>query len=196
MIGRLKGIIIKKQPPALLIDVQGVGYELLAPMTTFYHLPNEGIDVSLHTHLSVREDAHQLFAFHSEKDRELFRTLIKVSGVGPKLALTVLSSVDAAEFVQCVANNDVSRMVKMPGIGKKTAERLMMEMRDKLKDWDVEPTMTLGGGSVTDVEQEAVDALIALGYKPQEASKSISKVSDKNTTVEEIIRQALQGVPA
>jgi len=136
MIGRLSGQLIEKQAPFLLIDVNGVAYEVQAPMTSFYPLPDIGGDVVLHTHLSISENAHQLFGFYSLEERTLFRTLIKVSGVGPKMALAILSGMAANDFVKCVKNDDVAALVKVPGVGKKTAERLIIEVKDRLSDWD------------------------------------------------------------
>ncbi len=135
MIGQIRGIILEKQPPQLLVDVHGVGYEIDAPMSTFYQLPDVGQEVSLFTHFVVREDAHHLYGFYTRDERHLFRTLLKVNGVGPRLALTILSSTAPDEFVRCVLNNDTASLVRLPGIGKKTAERLVIEMRDKLSDW-------------------------------------------------------------
>ena len=153
MIGRLTGTLLAKQPPALLLDVAGVGYELEAPMTTFYTLPAVGETVTLHTHLVVREDAHLLFGFASEDERRLFRALIKVSGVGARLALTILSGVSADEFVRCVQDSDTATLVRLPGIGKKTAERLIVEMRDRLDDWQQQVRMpqVLGVGTYRNV---------------------------------------------
>ena len=135
MIGRLRGVIVGKTPPELLLDVNGVGYEVQSPMSTFYVLPDVGQEITIHTHFVVREDAQLLFGFMAESERSLFRTLIKVNGVGPKLALTILSGIEAEQFVYCVQNNDSAALVKLPGVGKKTAERLLVEMRDKFDDW-------------------------------------------------------------
>lgn len=201
MIGRLSGILIQKQPPQLMIDVQGVGYEVQAPMSTFYQLPELDSHVVLLTHMVVREDAQLLYGFHSESERLLFKSLIKVNGVGPKLALTILSGISANEFVQVVKNNDESGLVRLPGIGKKTAQRLIVEMRDRLDDWQnnnveiaVDKTSTESDNSVTeqDIIKEAVSALIALGYKPVEASKMVSKLNTQDQTSEMLIKQALK----
>src|SRR5688572_2521067 len=135
MIGQLHGIILEKQPPQLLLDVQGVGYEIDAPMSTFYKLPEIGKEITLLTHFVVREDAHHLYGFYSQEERLLFRTLLKVNGVGPRLSLTILSSIDPDEFARCVVSNDTASLVRVPGVGKKTAERLIIEMRDKLSSW-------------------------------------------------------------
>jgi Holliday junction DNA helicase RuvA len=198
MIGQLRGIILEKQPPQLLLDVNGVGYEIDAPMSTFYRLPDIGQEVTLLTHFVVREDAHHLFGFYSRDERVLFRTLLKVNGVGPKLALTILSSIDPDEFVRCVVNNDAASLVRIPGVGKKTAERLIIEMRDKLASWQQNSPVELtllpnqDRGSRNQTVQDAISALIALGYKPQEASRAVSKVDDGSLTSEEIIRRALR----
>ncbi|MFA5984913.1 MAG: Holliday junction branch migration protein RuvA [Methylococcaceae bacterium] len=197
MIAYLRGKLVLKAPPALVLDVQGVGYEVEAPMTTFYDLPELGEVVQLFTHLVVREDAHLLFGFLAESDRLMFRALIKVNGVGPKLALTILSGQSAEQFQRCIRDNDSQALVRLPGIGKKTAERLIIEMRDKL------PGFTDTGMAVIDVasvltgsnnpRQEALSALCALGYKAQDASRMIQAVGVEGKTCEDIIRQALQG---
>jgi len=198
MIGFLRGKIVAKTPPSLMLDVQGVGYEVEAPMTTFYALPELGEVVQLHTHLVIRDDAHILFGFSSVSDRLMFRTLIKVNGVGPKLALTILSGQSADEFHRCINDNDTAALIRLPGVGKKTAERLIIEMRDKL------PTLNETNHSNTGVEQpttvmrssakqEAISALCALGYKPAEASKMVQHIAQEDKSCEEIIRLALQG---
>ena len=198
MIGRLRGTLLEKQPPQLLLDVNGVGYDVSAPMTTFYELPETGSEIILHTHLAVSEHAHVLYGFLRESDRTLFRTLIKVSGVGPKLALAILSGVSADEFVACVRNGDSVALTKLPGVGKKTSERLVIEMKDRLKDWQ---GVALPPGSsaqqtapATDAVKDATSALISLGYKPQEASKMVSKIETGGLASEEIIRLALRAV--
>lgn len=193
MIGRLQGTIIDKQPPLLILDVAGVGYEVHAPMSTFYQLPEIDEKVTLLTHLVVREDAQLLYGFAQAHERTLFRTLIKVSGVGPKLALTILSGIEPDYFVQCIRNNDSSRLVNIPGIGKKTAERLVIETRDALADWQSNdhgtPTaIALAGNS----NQDAISALTTLGYKPNEAKKAVTQVQQADMTSEQIIRLALQ----
>ncbi len=196
MIGRLRGKLLKKQPPQLLIDVQGVGYEVSASMSTFYQLPEQGQDVTLHTHLVVREDAHLLYGFATESERSLFRTLIKISGVGPKLALTILSGMSAEDFIRCVHENNTAALVSLPGVGKKTAERLLVELRDRLKDEVV--TESSGGMSpalatvAASPSGDAVSALIALGYKPQEASRMVRAISTEGLMTEDIIRLSLQ----
>jgi len=196
MIGFIRGKLFSKTPPQLVVDVQGVGYEVEAPMTTFYDLPALGEEVQLFTHLVIRDDAHILFAFATESDRKMFRALIKVNGVGPKLALTILSGQSAEEFHRCIHDNDVQALVRLPGIGKKTAERLVIEMRDRLPD-SIEPSESGQGVSVTQIQvnpkQEAISALCALGYKPQDASKMVQNIAQEDKTCEDIIKLALQG---
>lgn len=201
MIGRLKGILLEKKAPDLLLDVNGVGYELLAPMSTFYQLPVVGQGVVLFTHLVVREDAHQLFAFYEEQERALFRALIKVNGVGPKVALAILSGVPAEEFVRLVQNNDVTALTKIPGIGKKTAERLVLDLRDKLAAWQgatrTEQVQVLPELVDKSLSEDAETALIALGYKPQDAAKMVMRVLRDKPDIErseEIIRLALRAM--
>lgn len=200
MIGRLKGILLEKKAPELLLDVNGVGYELLAPMSTFYQLPAVGQGVVLFTHLVVREDAHQLFAFFEEQERQLFRALIKVNGVGPKVALAILSGVPADEFVRLVQNNDINALTKIPGIGKKTAERLVLDLRDKLAAWQsAAPGLTPALPELDNkgLSEDAETALIALGYKPQDAAKMVMRVLRDKPDIsrsEEIIRLALRAM--
>ena len=197
MIGRLRGTLISKQPPALLLDVQGVGYEVEAPMSTFYQLPEVGEEAVLHTHLIVREDAHVLCGFASENERSMFRALIKINGVGAKLALAILSGMSADEFARCIHENDTAGLTRLPGVGKKTAERLIVEMKDRLSDWqDNVVSLPTGEAQVQAAsgEREAVSALIALGYKPQEASKMVASVDTDNLTSEDIIKAALKAV--
>jgi len=197
VIGRIRGKLLEKQAPELLVDVNGVGYEIQAPMTTIYQLPPLGEAVDLFTHLVVREDAQLLYGFASSEDRALFRALIKVNGVGPKLALTILSGMDVADFVRCVRDGDSAGLVRLPGVGKKTAERLLIEMRDRLRDWHADG-VAVGEGAATlparagDRLQDAESALIALGYKPQEAAKMIAAVKDDSASSEELIRAALK----
>lgn len=198
MIGLLRGIILEKQPPQLVVDINGIGYEIDAPMSTFYQLPDIGQQATLHTHFIVREDAHHLYGFYTRDERHLFRSLLKVNGVGPRLALTILSSAAPQEFVQCVLNNDTASLVRMPGVGKKTAERLVIEMRDKLADW-YQPAVMAGVNAVKSDNnvrhqtlQDAISALIALGYKQQEANRTITKIDDGTATSEELIRRALR----
>ncbi len=197
MIGRLRGDIIDKRPPWLLLDVNGVGYELEAPMSTFYDLPAVGEAVTLVTHLAVREDAHTLYGFLREADRVLFRDLLKVTGVGARMALAILSGMDARRFAQCVEQEDHTALMRLPGIGKKTAERLVIEMRDRVG--------TLAAGlpatstpSRTPAEaaplSDAIEALIALGYRPLDANRMARAADDGARTSEEIIRAALRVV--
>ncbi len=197
MISRLHGVLLAKQPPQLLIDVQGVGYEVEAPMSTFYQLPATGTTITLHTHLVVREDAHLLFGFASERERSLFRTLIKVNGVGPKLALTILSGISADDLVRCLQENDSAALVRLPGVGKKTAERLLVEMRDRLDDLQGDGVLPVAMAApltptTRDAERDALSALVALGYKPPEASRLIGSVACAGLSSEEIIRAALK----
>jgi len=193
MIGRLQGILGEKQPPFLVLEVQGVGYEIEAPMSTFYKLPELGEPVRLYTHLAVREDAHLLYGFISEAERKLFRALIKITGVGPKMALAILSGMDGDTFARCIQQNDLALLTRVPGVGKKTAERLVVEMRDRLGDWGA---LSAGSGekpiAVTSALDDAISALIALGYKPQEASKLVHGVAQDGMSSETLIRKALQ----
>ncbi len=200
MIGRLRGKLLEKQAPWLVLDVQGVGYELEAPMSTFYKLPELNTEVNLFTHLSVREDAHLLYGFFTEHERKFFRALLKVNGVGAKLALAILSSIEQADFAHCINAGDTARLVRLPGVGKKTAERLIVEMKDRLAEWD-NNSVSMGDLSVgaeavrvvhvTSPLEDAVSALIALGYKPQEASKWVKSVAQEGVSSEDLIRQAL-----
>lgn len=202
MIGRIRGTLIEKTPPFIIIETSaGVGYEIQVPMTTFYQLPEEGAEAIVATHLSISENLHALYGFISNKDKTLFRELIKVNGVGPKLALAILSGMDADEFVMTVHDGNVDRLVKLPGVGKKTAERLLVEMSDRLKDWSVSGLPNTSDDSTAnttttpragDVTQEAVSALVALGYKPQQASKAVAQVDGDGLKSEELIRLALR----
>ncbi len=198
MIGRLKGTLLEKKAPRLLLDVNGIGYEVDAPMTTFYELPEVGSAVTLHTHFVVREDAQLLYGFLRESDRSLFRTLIKISGVGPKLALAILSGMSADEFVGCVQGGDSVALTRVPGVGKKTAERLVVEMRDRVKDWQgvsLSPdAVTQAGEHATRALKDAISALVALGYKPQEASRMVNAVESVGLASEAVIRLALRAV--
>jgi len=195
MIGQLRGKLIYKQPPLLLIDVQGVGYELEAPMTTFYNLPEISKEICLFTHLVVRDDAHLLFGFATEDERRLFRTLLKVNGVGAKMALAILSGIETNDFAQCIRDSDTARLIRLPGVGKKTAERLIVEMRDRLKDWEGlnknKATLSNTSNPATVVE-DAISALIGLGYKPQEASRFVHAVAVDDMDSELLIREALK----
>lgn len=202
MIGRLRGNLLEKQPPYLLLDVNGVGYELQAPMTTFYRLPAMGGEVVLHTHLSITENLHQLFGFIDQRDRSLFRTLIKVNGVGPKLAIAILSGMESDDIARCVRDNNIKALTKVPGIGAKTAERLVIELRDRLKNWDMPQNDLLAHSEIqqiasdNEVYAEAESALIALGYKPVEAAKMVSSASKQKPEAksEELIRLALRSM--
>ncbi len=204
MIGRLSGTLLEKQAPFLLIDVAGVGYEVQVPMTSIYPLPELGAAVVLHTHLSISENAHQLFGFYSEEERRLFRTLIKVNGVGPKMALAILSGMPANEFVACVRQDNVAALVKVPGVGKKTAERLIIEVKDRLKEWgEINDQLSNGLNNATEVARnepepavvaDAESALVALGYKPTQATQMIyaAQKLEPVTNSESLIRLALK----
>ena len=199
MIGRLRGEIVYKHPPQLMLDVNGVGYELEAPMSTFYDLPGVGEKVILLTHLAVREDAQVLYGFLREPDRALFRSLLKVTGVGARMALAILSGMDARRFALCVQQQDIGALIRLPGIGKKTAERLVVEMRDRVEGLGA--ALSTGAGRTlpaTTAEDtafgDAVSALIALGYKSADANRMARAADDGATTSEEIIRAALRSV--
>lgn len=208
MIGKLRGKLVEKQTPWLIIELSnGLGYEVEAPMSTFYKLPELGDEVALYTHQVVREDAHLLYGFYDFQERALFRALIKANGVGPKLALTILSSFEPDQFIFCVQQNDSASLVKIPGVGKKTAERLIIEMRDKLKDQVSQavsssassPDFITSNKPKVSALHEAQTALVALGYKPQEASRmtaSLDQTQIENLTCEEIIKLALREVIA
>jgi len=195
MIGRLRGIILEKQAPDLVLDVQGVGYEVAAPMSTFCNLPPLEQEVSLYTHLVVREDAQLLYGFATIRERLLFRSLLKVNGVGAKLALTILSGSDVDDFARSVQEGDAASLTRLPGVGKKTAERLIIEMRDRLKEvsgaMGLKP-VTSEAAILAGAKDEASEALVALGYKPTEAERMIRAVGGENLTTAELIRQALQ----
>ncbi|GAD89265.1 Holliday junction branch migration protein RuvA [Vibrio halioticoli] len=203
MIGRLRGTLIEKQPPELLIEVAGVGYEVQMPMSCFYELPEIGQEAIIYTHFVVREDAQLLYGFNSVSERALFREVIKANGVGPKLGLGILSGMTASQFVSCVEHEDISTLVKLPGVGKKTAERLVVEMKDRLKGWgagdlftpatDAAP-MDSAMSSDQNAVDEAVSALLALGYKPQMASKAISQIAKPDMTSESLIKEALRAM--
>lgn len=200
MIGRLQGLLLEKQPPEILLDVQGVGYELLLPMTSFYNLPEVGKEVTLFTHLVVREDAHLLFGFSQKNDRTLFCELIKTNGVGPKLALAILSTMSVNEFAYAIEREELSKLVKIPGVGKKTAERLLVELKGKFKtaqsDFFMESHDLDQRESAVENRDHAVDeaiaALIALGYKPMEAEKMVKKVNKGGLSSEQLIRESLK----
>lgn len=189
MIGRLEGTLVAKQPPSLLIDVNGVGYEVDAPMSTFYDLPAAGQPVTLLTHLVVREDSQTLYGFLRAAERTLFRQLLKVSGIGARMALSILSGMSADDFARCIQHGDVQALSRTPGIGRKTAERLIVEMRGRL----AEPEAAVPGGSgPADAAVEALNGLVTLGYKPSEAEKMVRAVDGPDLAAEEIIRQALK----
>jgi len=196
MIGRLRGTLLWKNAPHVLVDVQGVGYEVEVPFTTFFKLPTVGQEAMLHTHLIIREDAHILYGFATEAERALFRDLIKVNGVGAKMAAAILSGIAVEDFVRCVRDNDVARLVKLPGVGKKTAERLVMEMRDRLdaKSGTAPVTKTdiAAPAPESNAVNDAISAMVALGYKPADASRMVLKVHTEGLACEEIIRRALQ----
>ncbi|MDP4598914.1 MAG: Holliday junction branch migration protein RuvA [Pseudomonadales bacterium] len=192
MIGRVQGNILEKSPHQVVVDVQGLGYEIEIPLTTYFLLGDTGSRVTLFTHQVVREDAHLLFGFYTATERELFRALIKVNSVGPKLAVAILSGVDAAAFSRCIQNNDVKTLTSLPGVGKKTAERLIIELRDRL------PVLAPGAQQVlpqvADFLADAETALIGLGYKPQDAARVLGQLEDQDASVENLIRQALKAL--
>lgn len=195
MIGYLKGLLLQKQPPFLLVDVNGVGYELEAPMTTFYDLPIEGMEVSLFVHLVVREDAQLLYGFSDQDQRELFRSLLKINGVGPRVALAILSTLSATEFVNCIHHEDAATLTRVPGIGKKTAERMILDMRDRIDGialTDSVPDQSAPMSTVDNPVQDAIGALIALGYKASDASRAVDSVKEQSELRDDLIRNALQ----
>jgi Holliday junction DNA helicase RuvA len=193
MIGFLKGTLAGKQPPRLMLEVAGVGYELEAPMSTFYELPEVGSSLTLVTHLVVREDAHILYGFSTEAERALFRNLLKVSGIGARIALAVLSSMTVSGFYGCVRNKDLLSLTRVPGVGKKTAERLLVEMADRLPDDDGFGRVN-GAPAAGDAEGEARSALLALGYRPAEVTRMLGDVDLAGQTAEALIREALRRV--
>lgn len=196
MIGQLRGQLVYKQAPDLLVDVQGVGYELQAPMSTFYHLPACGAEVTLFTHLAIRDDAHALYGFYHPGDRQLFRTLLKVNGVGAKMALAILSGMDAQGFKQCIQLGDMDSLIRLPGVGRKTAERLVMELRDRLANAQDSQVVAMAAADQDkqprNPVEEAVSALTALGYKGPDALRMIKNVADETTNCEDLIRLALK----
>lgn len=198
MIGRLKGILLEKIPPQLLLDISGIAYELDAPLCTFYRLPEIGEEVTLYTHLIVREDAQLLYGFSQEQERTLFRNLIKISAIGPKLALAILSGIEPNNFVHCIMNDDISSLTRIPGIGKKTAERLVIEMRDRVSDWHTKSTEMTDNPHAASISnkivEEAIGALVSLGYKPLEARRTVTSLTHEYQSSEELIRHALQGM--
>jgi Holliday junction DNA helicase RuvA len=199
MIGRLSGTLAIKRAPQILIDCQGVGYEVDVSMSTFYQLPEEGSPIAVWTHLLIKDDHHALIGFYNEQERKLFRLLIKVNGVGPKMALTILSGISEQDFALCIQSSDVATLIRLPGVGKKTAERLIIEMRYKVDAIDggsmtagSVPGSALGGGNGK--QNEAVEALQALGYKPADAAKMIKLAAraGADASAESLIKQALQ----
>ena len=196
MIARLAGTLIYKQPPLMVIDVTGIGYEVEAPLSVFYDLPEIGQPIVILTHLSIKDDSHTLYGFSSEAERTLFRQLLKISGIGAKLALTILSGASGEELARYVAEGDSAALVRLPGIGKKTAERIIIELRDKLDVVPVTSTAVTAGGEAlpANASSEAITALNALGYKPQESSSLVRRVAKPDMSVEEIIRLALQSM--
>ncbi|MDF2445794.1 MAG: ATP-dependent helicase RuvA [Moraxellaceae bacterium] len=193
MISRLQGQLIEKQPPVLVVDIQGVGYEVEAPMSTFYKVTLGG-PVTLFVHQVVREDAHLLYGFATREERDMFRMLLKVNGVGPKMALAILSGMEADAFAACVRQNDVATLTRIPGVGKKTAERLVMELRDRVGDGS-SGLPTFGGVELPATpERDAITALIALGYKAAEAERAVGRIKLDNASAEDLIRQALKGM--
>lgn len=196
MIGRLRGIILEKQAPDLVLDVQGVGYEVAAPMSTFFNLPAVEEEVTLFTHLVVREDAQLLYGFSTIRERLLFRSLLKVNGVGAKLALTILSGSDVDDFARSVQEGDAASLTRLPGVGKKTAERLIVEMRDRLKEisgaMGLKPVVS-EAATLAGAKGEAIEALMSLGYKSSEADKMIQGLNSEGLSTEALIKRALQG---
>lgn len=204
MIGRLRGTLLEKQPPEILLEVAGVGYEIQLPMTCFYKLPKEGEEATIYTHFVVREDAQLLFGFNNKTERALFRELLKANGVGPKLGLGILSGMSAEQFVNCVHNEDASSLVKLPGVGKKTAERLVLEMKDRLKDWGMDLFTPYTDAVVLEMQEDptarasaqddAIAALIALGYKANQAEKSVKAIKGVGHSSEVLIKEALKAM--
>lgn len=205
MIGRIRGVLVEKSPGLALVECAGLVYEVEIPYTTFFHLPETGQEVTLHTHFAVREDAQSLYGFAARLDRDLFRLLIRVNGVGPKLAVALLSGLDAQQFIRCVEARDTNALVRVPGVGKKTAERLLIEMADRIGQLEGEFRQMVRPGEGAeahpssaatgpDPQEEAEAALIALGYKPQEAAKAVNKVAQDGLSSEELIRLALKNM--
>ena len=189
MIGRIKGYLLEKTPPLILLDCQGVGYEIEVPMTTFFDLPDVGSEITLLTHLIIREDAHLLFGFATAAERQMFRQLIKVNGIGAKVALSILSSIGSSELAYAIEHDDINMLVKIPGIGKKTAERLVLELKDRLKNLNINPLVKKHATHIEDVE----NALISLGYSAKVASMAIKLLPD-NISINDGIRQALKSL--
>ena len=194
MIGRIRGVLVEKAPPFVLIDVMGVGYEIQMPMTSLYQLPDTGVEVTVFTHFVVREDAQLLFGFANKQERALFREVIKANGVGPKLALTILSGMSAQQFVQAVNDGDITSLVKLPGVGKKTAERLFLEMKDKLSDLGLEMEHPPDPSSPVGFYEDALSALINLGYKKPQAEKALKSaynINGADSLLEDLIKESL-----
>jgi len=204
MIGRLNGVLVEKQPPEILLEVSGVGYEVQMPMTCFYDLPKVGDNAIVYTHFVVREDAQLLFGFNNKTERALFRELLKANGVGPKLGLAILSGMSAQQFVSCVNNEDATALVKLPGVGKKTAERLVLEMKDRLKNWGSDLFTPFSDSAVIEpasdatiannAADDAVSALVALGYKLPQAQKAVKSVSKPDMSTEVLIKESLKSM--
>ncbi len=203
MIGYLRGTLLEKQPPHVLLDVNGVGYELEVPMTTLFQLPEVGEPLVLHTHLVVREDAQLLYGFYTKRDRALFRELIRLNGVGPKLALALMSGLSVDELIQCVHAEDTARLMKVPGVGKKTADRLLVELNGRFENWNstplggqagMEPAQASAVTQAQNAESDAVSALIGLGFKPAQASRAVSAVTEEGLSSEDLIRRALKSM--
>ncbi len=194
MIGSLRGQLIAKQAPLIIVECAGVGYEVETPMSTFLELPAVGTEIFLHTHLLVRDDAHSLFGFSTQAEKVLFRLLLKVSGVGAKMSLAILSGMGVGDFERCVRYEDTAMLVKIPGVGKKTAERLIIEMRDKIEQSPAQAIMAKAGKVVTDSRSEAIDALVALGYRPAEVKRLLARLDIEDKSAEDIIRLALRQV--
>ena len=195
MIGHLKGQIISKNPPEILLEVSGIGYELLCPMSTFYELGNLNDEILLFTHLSIKEDAHTLFGFISKDEKNIFRELIRVNGVGPKVALAILSHLAVPSLIECIANEDSDLLAKTPGIGKKTALKLIVELQDRLSKVELTSSSISNNAiqkSSNPNTQQAIEALQSLGFKTKEANNMDSKIEDKDLSTEQLIRQALQ----
>ena len=193
MIGSLIGLIKEKTPSAILLEVNGIGYEIAVPLSTSFQLPNVGESAYLLTHLVVREDQHSLFGFATDEERKLFRALIKISGVGAKLAITILSGTNVNGFIQSVVNEDIDALVHLPGIGKKTAERLIVEMKDKVSEISSDEN-SLSQNNENSAVAEAINALVNLGYKNKDAKTILDKIESEGLTVEELIRQALKSL--
>lgn len=197
MISRLTGILAAKRAPKILIDCNGVGYEADVSMTTYYQLPEVGEQISIWTHLLIKDDSHSLIGFTGEPERKLFRQLIRINGVGPKMALTILSGIDGRQFALCIANSDIAMLTRLPGVGKKTAERLIIEMRDKIEDLLSDaPTQQVAVGDHA-IVSEAIEALQALGYRPADAENMISRAQQQGEThssASQLIKQALQAM--